>query len=222
MEGDRTRRGGFRQGSATSLTGPGVSGRGDEETRTRTLTMSAMSGSSGLGSAMSSWMEASTVAMLRDGRQAPCAQRGGGFVTRSSGRRRRPPRSHKPRSLPSRSTHLGRQLEDIQADPPGRVDVGVIDGSQKPDLGRLKWVPWKAADNGDSLLRCCLSAHRKQLPGDPWGRQPSRGKPVPPHYIFMMEIYKRQKGEMTASRHAYTHHLDQPASSSKSFTHSHG
>lgn len=132
--------------------------RGDEETRTRTLTMSAMSGSSGLGSAMSSWMEASTVAMLRDGRQAPCAQRGGGFMTRSSGRRRRPPRSHKPRSPPSRSTHLGRQLEDIQADPPGRVDVGVIDGSQKPDLRRLKWVPWKAADNGDSLLRCCLSA----------------------------------------------------------------
>lgn len=38
------------------------------------LTMSAMSGSSGLGSDMSSWMDVRTVAMLRDGRQAPCTQ----------------------------------------------------------------------------------------------------------------------------------------------------
>lgn len=48
-------------------------GRGAEEARL--LTMSAMSGSSGLGSDMSSWMEVSTVAMLRDGLQAPYTDR---------------------------------------------------------------------------------------------------------------------------------------------------
>lgn len=47
--------------------------------------MSAISGSSGLGSAMSSWMEASTVAMPRDGLQAPCTQAAGLRVSRDGG-----------------------------------------------------------------------------------------------------------------------------------------
>ena len=42
--------------------------------------MSAISGSSGLGSAMSSWIEANTVAMLRDGLHAPYTQMHIAFV----------------------------------------------------------------------------------------------------------------------------------------------
>lgn len=70
--------------------------------------MSAMSGSSGLGSAMSSWMEASTVAMLRDGRQAPCAQ-----TRRLRDPEREmeaPARSHSPAARPAPPLTLGGNL----------------------------------------------------------------------------------------------------------------
>eukprot|EP00966_Prymnesium_polylepis_P102934 2384439-Prymnesium_polylepis.1 len=53
---------------------------------------------------------------------------------------------HDEQRLAQRCARLGRQVEDVEADPTRRVNVGMVDWRDEVNLGRLERVSWRYAD----------------------------------------------------------------------------